>query len=280
MAVCPKCGTKLRLWQWRPECPACGVNVIYYNANDRLLAETEQAEIEHAKSQPRIDRAKAAFFGSVPAVVRLVLSVLPIGALFLPLGRLISQEYVETVNAMSVFGYLKERGAAALSGALRGELLGLSLGLLLLSAVMILVCVICLPMSLGRHGKARNLILNLVMLGSAVGAAACFAAGGGGFFPAFNGARLSYGAFVYLALLAAILLYNLVLAKKGLRIRRTPCLIGGLPSEEYFAMKARGASELEIRKKMVAALTEMQEEVRAEAAAAERAEAEKRAAWK
>ena len=269
MAVCPKCGKQLRLYHWRPECPACGVNMIYYNANERLLAETEQAEIEHAKHQPRFDRAKAAFFGSAPAIARLVLSVLPLGALFLPLGR--RADAAGTINALTVFNRLSEDAGAVVSGVKAGDLLSIALALLLVSAVLILVCVVCLPMSLGRHGKARNLILNAVMLGCAVGAAVAFAVGGG---------TLLFGAFVYIGLLAAILIYNLYLAKKGLRVKHTTCLIGGLPSEEYFEMVKSGRSELEIRKKMVEALTVMQEEVRAQAAAAEAAEAEKRAAWK
>lgn len=31
MAKCPNCGQNLRLTQWRPECPACGVNMVYYD---------------------------------------------------------------------------------------------------------------------------------------------------------------------------------------------------------------------------------------------------------
>ena len=38
MATCPKCGKKLRLYHWRPECPACGVNMIYFASNERLDA--------------------------------------------------------------------------------------------------------------------------------------------------------------------------------------------------------------------------------------------------
>ena len=38
MATCPNCGKKLRLYQWRPECPACGVNMVYFKSNERLLA--------------------------------------------------------------------------------------------------------------------------------------------------------------------------------------------------------------------------------------------------
>ena len=285
MASCPKCGKKLHLYQWRPECPACGVNMIYYSSNELLLEETEQAEIEHAKSQPRIDRAKAAFFGSPKAIARVVLSVLPLGAIFLPLGELISQENVLRVSALTVydFFFVRETGGAVLGGALKGDPLGITLLLFLLSAVMVLVCLICLVMSLGKHGKLRNLILNLIMLGSALGAAVLFAAKGGTFSPDYNIAKLGWGAFVYLALLAAILIYNLVLAKTGLPLKKTPCYIGGIPSDEYFAMVESGASELTIRKRMVECLEAMQEEVRRkeEAAKAEKARAaaaQKRAA--
>ena len=166
MAYCPKCGKKLRLYHWRPECPFCGVNMVYYKSNDRMLAETEQAEIEHAHSQPRIDRAKAAFFGSPAAV------------------------------------------------------------------------------SAG----------NFLRIGS-----------------------LRIGAFVYPLLILVLLVYNLVLAKKGLKVKHTVCLIGGLPSEEYFKMVEDGVPELEIRKKMVEALTVMQNEARAKEAEEEAEALQKRA---
>ena len=281
MAVCPKCGRKLRLSDWRPECPACGVNMIYYNANDRLLAETERAEIEHAKSQPRIDRAKAAFFGSPPAVARLALNVLPLAALFLPLGRLICQEYVQRVDALSVFGFLQNADVGALFGGLtKGEPLSVSLLSLLLSAVLTLAGLFCLPASLGRLGKARNLLLNGLAFCGALTAAVCFSVRGGALLPEYHASQLGWGAFVYLFLLLALLTCNLILAKKGLRVRYTTCLIGGLPADEYYGLVARGASELEIREKMVAALTEMQEEVRSKAEREREADAAKRAAWK
>ncbi|MBQ7542515.1 MAG: hypothetical protein IJT44_09525 [Clostridia bacterium] len=268
MANCPKCGKKLRLYHWRPECPFCGVNMVYYNSNDRMLAETEVAEIEHAHSQPRIDRAKAAFFGSSPAIARIVLSALPIGALFLPLGGTASAAY----NAIRIYQYISDAGFdSILDGAFSGNAAALSLLLLLFSAVLILVCLICLPMSLGRHGKARNLILNLLLFGSAAASAVAFVVYGG---------RLMIGAFVYLFLLLAILVYNLVLAKKGLKIKYTVCYIGGLPSEEYFKMMEDGVSELEIRKKMVEALTVMQNEARAKEAREEAEALQKRAEHK
>lgn len=282
MATCPKCGKKLRLYHWRPECPACGVNMIYFASNERLLAESEKTEIEHAKFQPKVDRAKAAFFGSPWAIARIVLTVLPWACLMLPLGRLVNQEYVLSFNAINVYQYLSGQGfGAVFSAALKGELLPLSVALLLVSAAMVLVCLICSVMSLGKHGKARNLILNLIQTGSAVGAAVCFSlADIRAALPDYSSGDLRWGGFVYIGLLAALLVYNLYLAKRGLPVKKTVCYIGGLPSDEYFQYVEQGMSELEIRKKMVEALTKMQDEVRAKAAEAEEKARAEKAEWK
>lgn len=282
MATCPKCGKKLRLYHWRPECPACGVNMIYFASNERLLAETEKTEIEHAKFQPKVDRAKAAFFGSPWAIARIVLTVLPWACLMLPLGRLVNQEYVLSFNAVNVYQYLSGQGfGAVFSAALKGELLPLSVALLLVSAAMVLVCLICSVMSLGKHGKARNLILNLIQTGSAVGAAVCFSlADIRAALPDYSSGDLRWGGFVYIGLLAALLVYNLYLAKRGLPVKKTVCYIGGIPSDEYFQYVEQGMSELEIRKKMVEALTKMQDEVRAKAAEAEEKARAEKAEWK
>lgn len=268
MAKCPKCGRKLHIYDWRPECPGCNVNLVYYNSNENLLAESEKAEIEHAKHQPSIDRAKAAFFGSAPAIVRIVLSLIPIGALFLPLCIINKNGASESFNAIGVYNYISTADIGALLGGIfKGDFIAVSILTLLVSIVMILVCLGCLVMSLGPHGKQRNLILNSFMLGNAFISAV---------FVLISGNKLGIGAFLYIFLLAVILVYNLFLAIKGLKIKHTVCLIGGLPSEEYFSMVEQGVSELEIRKKMVEALTKMQNEVRAKAAE-EEAEALKKA---
>ena len=81
-------------------------------------------------------------------------------------------------------------------------------------------------------------------------------------------------------LYAALLVYNLYLAKRGLPIKKTVCYIGGLPSDEYFALVEQGVSELEIRKRMVEALTKMQEETLAKAAEAEEKARAEKAEWK
>jgi len=264
MAHCPKCGRKLHLYDWRPECPDCHVNMVYYKANERLLADSEAAEIEHAKSQPGIDRAKAAFFGSPLAIIRIVVSLLPIGGLFLPLCKTLGA--VKSLNVIDIVKFITSTDIGSIFGkAFGGDMISLSVAGLLISVVLILVCVICLFMSLGKHGKLRNFILNFIMLAGAVVSAVALSLSGSGISeinPDYTGAKPGIGAFVYIFLVLAIMVYNLVLAKIGLPIKQTPCLIGGLPSEEYFKLKEDGVSELEIRKKMVVALTKMQEEVR------------------
>ena len=78
-ATCPKCGGKLRLIDWKPNCPHCGVNMVYYGMEERLLLDADKAEAEHARTQPKVDRIKAATVGSPLAIARLVISLIPIG---------------------------------------------------------------------------------------------------------------------------------------------------------------------------------------------------------
>ena len=85
MANCPKCGYKLKFTDFKPECPGCGVNLMYYNHQERLAEDADKAEAEHVQMQPKIDRIKFAFIGTKLSIVRLVLLFLPIGMLFLPL---------------------------------------------------------------------------------------------------------------------------------------------------------------------------------------------------
>ena len=132
MAQCPNCGRKLHLYNWKPDCPDCGVNMVYFKSNERLLAETEAAEIAHAKSQPSIDRAKSSFLGSPIAISRSVLSALPLAALFLPLFK----NAQGSVNAIGVY---KLVGGLDFGKAL-SDPFTLGVVLLLASAVMILVC--------------------------------------------------------------------------------------------------------------------------------------------
>ena len=260
MADCPRCGRKLRLADWRPECPGCGVNLIYYDSNRRLLDESEKAEKEHALFQPRVDRAKAAYAGSVFAILRIVLTLLPVGALFLPLLRTAQGG----VNVIGVYRKLNEAGIGAVLGKALKDPVCLTAALLLVSAVMIIVSIALITMSLGKHGKVRVTVTYGFMLLCAAGALCLAAANGvrlGEIFSESGAAAApGVGAILYAALFLVLFLYNLFLLKKGIPVKYTPCLIGGLPSEEYFRYAEEGMSRADIRRKMLKALAEMEEE--------------------
>ncbi|MBQ6067599.1 MAG: hypothetical protein IJK89_12365 [Clostridia bacterium] len=260
MASCPHCGRKLRMTDWRQECPGCGTNLNYYDSNRRLLDESEKAEIEHALFQPKIDRAKAAYAGSKWAILRIVFTLLPVGALFLPL---LKSPGGESVNVIGVYGAISAVGFGAIFKGAIGSAMCLAAALLLVSAAMILVSIILITMSLGKHGKVRVLITYGFMPACAAGAVIAAAVGGRQPVDVFEGAPATtvpgVGAYLYAALFLLLFLYNVFLLKKGIPVKHTPCLIGGLPGEDYFRYVEEGMSHADIRRKMLVALAELQE---------------------
>lgn len=259
MANCPACGRKLHLYNWRPECPGCGVNLNYYNANRRLLDETEKAEVEHALFQPRIDRAKAAYAGSPWAVARIVLTLLPVAPLFLPLLK--SADGLKSANVINVYNAINAAGfGAVLGGALKTPVY-LAAALFLVSVAMVLVSLILILLSLGKHAKIRVPVTYGFMLLCAAGAAVTAGAQGNVPMELLGGqtARLGIGAYLYAALILVLFLYNLFLLKKGIPVKYTKCLIGGLPSEEYFRYVNEGMQKTEIQRKMLLALADLRE---------------------
>ena len=254
MAHCPKCGRKLHLYDWKPECPGCHVNLNYYQSNEKLLEDSEKAEIEHAKFQPKVDRAKAAYAGSKLAILRIVLSLLPIAGLFLPLCSFTGAER-KSVNAIGLYNYISEIGFDKL---LSGDKLSLSIIFLLLSVALILIGLICIIASLGRYGKLRSAIVYGVQLLSAIASAVLFTLSP---VPAgYTASALGAGAFVYLALLLVLDIFVIILNKVGIPVHYKTCLIGGLPSETYYDYVSQGMSQSEIRRKMLVALAELQEQ--------------------
>lgn len=243
MAVCPNCGRKLHMTDWRPNCPGCGVNLNYFNANEILLDETEKAEVEHAHFQPKVDRAKAAYIGDKRCILRIIFTLLPTGALFLPLAT-----YDKTVmNIIGVYKMLSETGFDNLLSNIK---LLIPLGTAAVSVVMILVCLILLTMSLGKRGKRRTFILYGIMAAGAILSLLSMLI--------FKTAIPAFGAYIYAVLQVWSFAWNYQLIKRGIEVHYTQCLIGGLPSETYFEYVEKGMTSSEIRRKMLIALTEQQ----------------------
>jgi len=86
LANCPKCNHKLKLTDWRPECPKCGVNILYYNFEEEFYKDAKIAELDIAKVRVRWMRFKASYFGNRLSIAKFALCVLPLLALMLPQG--------------------------------------------------------------------------------------------------------------------------------------------------------------------------------------------------
>lgn len=269
MATCPKCGRKLTLLDWRPNCPGCGVNLMYYGMEERLLKEADAAEAEHARLQKRIDRLKASFIGSKLTIIRIVLSILPIAALMLPLcsvtysGPFI-EETTKAINAIGLYNLVSSLDFDALFTMIGSNILGSSfigyfgaVVCILLSAVFVIVSLIMLMMACSPKGNPRNITLNSIAIVLSVASVVFFSKFIGGIsavFPEFIKGSIGYGAYVYIGTLALLLGINCIIAVKGVNVKYKQCYVGGLPYEEYMDLVEKKTDIEEIHAKMAVAL--------------------------
>lgn len=169
---CPKCNYKLKITDIKPECPKCGVNVMYYGIEDRLREEADKAEYNHALSQPKYDRLKFSLIGHPLSIVRLVLGLLPIVALLLPMGKI---GYVlpyldgapKTVNFIEIVMFFVNNGLDfdLLTKLFGSELVGtgmimwaVSIVSLVLMVLVTLIGFFLLTLSAAKLGIIRNII--------------------------------------------------------------------------------------------------------------------------
>ena len=293
-ATCPKCGGKLKLTDWRPNCPHCGVNMVYYGMEERLLLDADKAEAEHARTQPKVDRIKAATVGSPLAIVRLVLSLVPIAGLFLPLAQFAFQApyaaFSGNVNVISLYNAVSTTDMDALTGMFSSKLFGPAMILyaaaivcVLLSAVGVLLHTIFQTLACSPKGKQRNFafnILNVMLVAAAIVCFTLFSSKISALLPSvIQTSKIGFGAFVYLALLAVSFGVDIFCAVKGIPVKYKECFVGNIPADKYFQLVDEGVPLEQIRMVMAehAAQKEAaeQEKKAAEEAAKAAEEAEK-----
>lgn len=286
MAKCPKCGRKLTLFDWKPNCPDCGVNLVYYGMEERLLDEADAAEAEHARLQKRIDRLKASFIGSKLTVARIILTLLPIATLLLPLCTItysgpFIEEVTKNIGLIELINLITSLDIDALLTMLGSGIVGTSfigyagaLVCLLLSVVFIVISLLMLMLACSPKGNPRNITLNIITIALAVASPVffnIFATNISAVFPDFVSGKISFGIFVYIAALALLLGINIIIAVKGVNVKYKQCYVGGIPAEEYFELVEKGTDKAVIRQMMAEALekkaagAEAKEEVKEEA---------------
>jgi len=260
----PNCEYKLRLSDWKPNCPKCGTNILYYKMEERLLAEADRVETSNAAFQKKADRAKAAVIGSKWAIARLVLLFLPLGMLFLPLGhaalRIPFAEKAETLNAISIFTSLSNLDFDALWGALKDPALRLAFlwfVLALLGLVMVLGAILgglvtCwLARSPGGFKRAV-IFFALGTCGTALGVASLLRYGAGlaGVLPGAFAVQVSwYGAgALALSFLLVFAIQIYIKATGDIPVEHKQCYISGFPEEEVYENLEKGITLDEMRR--------------------------------
>lgn len=233
---CPKCNYKLKITDWRPECPKCGVNVMYYGIEDRLREEADKAEYQHAKNQPKYDRLKFSLIGHPLSIVRLVLGLLPIVATLLPMG---SVQYVlpyvtkdTTVNLVSIITGIIDNGfdIDLILKLFGSELVGTAMIMwaaalvcLVLMVLLTLIGFILLTLSCGKRGFQRNIAFPAVGIGLATVSFICYNLMVSNLESAlpgiFTGSVNPAAYIVAVLLFAAIIAVNIVYKKKNIQVK-------------------------------------------------------------
>ena len=258
MANCPKCNAKLKITDWRPECPKCGVNMVYYGMEDRLLADAEKAEAEHAKFQKGLDRVKASTIGGKRQIIRIVLSIIPVLGLLLPLASVtvknipFHEDKVTSVNLITLIDYFT--GMLDFDGLLTvmgNKVVGTTFIMFAASIICLLLSVVVGIVNFGRNfcssqpsSCKKNMIVSIVSMLLAVASGVTFAVFASGIvkaFPDFVDASVGFGIFVTAALHLPVIILNATMVKNPIVVKYTELPKYGEAEEEAPAEEAVAA---------------------------------------
>jgi len=231
LANCPKCDHKLRVIDWKPECPNCGVNVFYYDFEKQFYIDAKGAEIDAAKIRVKWTRIKAALIGSKPAKARLSLCFLPLVATLLAFGSLriafpLFDKNISlgTIGLFSIFtdgtfGFLSALQASAVLGEYARHSVNIIFGLCAVTVLALLVMLLQLLCFISLK-KMTVLIAGVNALGIIAAVWSIVALSNfskviaGGIFTVSNG----FGGYAVLAAFLIMLGLNLTVFKKGIKV--------------------------------------------------------------
>ena len=274
-ATCPKCGGALRLTDWKPNCPHCGVNMLDYAMHTDLSADADAAELEFSRIQPVIDRIKASYIGSRKVKIRIAVSLLPIAALFLPLVKFrYMATYAEndrTYQVISLVQTIIERAKSDTPFAVPGNTLSpicaalaaLSVVCLALSLLTLIVHLVLLGGSCTEKGQRRLYACDtfLLLFGfCSLCTFLAFASATGTVLPhIFYKITPGIGAFLFLLLLLGVLITDIAVIRSGIKVQYTPCYVGAVPAEEFRTLLEQGYTATQIHARYAAAPEEAAE---------------------
>ncbi len=250
MANCPKCNAHLKLTDWRPECPKCGVNMVYYGMEESLLKDAEKAEAEHAKFQKGLDRFKASSIGGKRQIARLILAIIPIAGLFLPLAKLSIAEgpYMAAkeinVNILTiVMDYFMELfDINLITTGIGSPVIGTAMLTFALSIVFVALSIVMGILNFARNfcsskvsSCKKNIVcsvLSILMLVAACITFTVFSKEISTVFPDFVSASVGFGIFVTMVLHLPVIIVNITCINNPIVVKYTELPDYSQPIEE------------------------------------------------
>ena len=148
MAVkCPECGHTLKIWNVKPECPKCGINLANHQWEKRLNDDADFAETAFAKFHYKLQNFKSAVVGSKLRIARLALTFAPLIALVLPLYDFkLNLPFNQSENSVSfltfILNYLLKTDIGSVLSLTGGEVLGTAATMVVIACVLMLLAVV------------------------------------------------------------------------------------------------------------------------------------------
>ncbi len=231
LANCPKCDYKLRIIDWKPECPNCGVNLNYCNFEEQFYIDAKGAELDVAKIRVKWARIKASFIGGKLPVARLSLCVLPFLATLLSFGSLKMAlplfEKKMPFNVAGLFYFFTDGTLSYLTALKSSEIVGIYAkhavnifyGLSAVAVIALLTLLLQLLCFISIKKMTVILSVNsalgiLATVWSMIAVNTFSKVTASEIFTVQNG----FGGFIIIPAFAVILAINLVIAKKGIKI--------------------------------------------------------------
>ncbi len=162
---CPKCNEKLSPFYIKQNCPKCDTNLVYYDLENRLRADHEQAMKEQEAVNRVLNNIKASAFGGPLQIIRFILMFSPLAWMCLPV---ILQKNADPITLISVImGIIN--GDFAFEGANLAALI--TMGCIVLFSLMYIISSL---FSVGKKAYKRICIFEALKFATLLGCAFIF----------------------------------------------------------------------------------------------------------
>ena len=227
---CPKCGGEIAMFDLKPNCKHCGVNIMYYTQEADLARDAKRTELEGAVARMVIARVKANFIGGKLQIARMVFVLIAAAALLVPFsGVRFSMPFFDDTLSFGLIGLIgafKNGLLLKLPALLSGALISKQALAATVPAAFMLVIVILDLISAGAFllgfldlTKSTRVMRNTALVGAAVSLLSQIAAVVMKLVTkdtAHASVVLGFGALVSMALFVVLFLLNRALLQKGI----------------------------------------------------------------